>query len=99
MVRPVENEKNLQNLQHMPDDHLRPEFIENVTSLRQKIFKKVKPKTLNNKQMTGEMLLELALAYTNSINDGSVPNIQNAWSYVCQNECNRAIQESIHIYS
>ena len=49
--------------------------------------------------MTGEMLLELALAYTGAINEGSVPNIQNAWSYVCQNECNRAIRESIQIYA
>ena len=87
MVRPVENEKLLQNLQQMPDEELRPEFVEEIQSLRQKIFKKVKPKTLNSKQMTGEMLLELALAYTGAINEGSVPNIQNAWSYVCQNEC------------
>ena len=83
----------------MPDEQLRPEFVEEIQSLRQKIFKKVKPKTLNNKQMTGEMLLELALAYTGAINEGSVPNIQNAWSYVCQNECQRAIRESIDIYT
>ena len=35
------------------------------------------------------MLLELCVAYTDAINTGSVPNIQNAWSYVCQNECQR----------
>lgn len=45
------------------------------------------------------MLLELALAYTGAINEGTVPNIQNAWSYVCQNECQRAIRESIDVYS
>jgi len=28
-----------------------------------------------------------------------VPNIQNAWSYVCQNECNRAIEESVKCYN
>ena len=67
----------------MPDEQLRPEFVDNITNLRQKIFKRVKPKTLNNKQMTGEMLLELAMAYTGAINEGTVPNIQNAWSYVC----------------
>jgi hypothetical protein len=33
--------------------------------------------------MSGRMLLELCLAYTDAINGGSVPNIQNAWSYVC----------------
>ena len=54
---------------------------------------------LNNKMVTGEMLLELAFAYTSAINEGSVPNIQNAWSYVCQNECNRAISESLSVYS
>ncbi len=49
--------------------------------------------------MTGEMLLELAQAYTSAINEGSVPNIENAWSYVCQNECNRAIEESVQLYN
>jgi len=67
--------------------------------LRAKIYKKVKPKTLNGKAVTGEMLLELAHAYTDAINKGSVPNIQNAWVYVCQNECTRAIEEGIRTYS
>jgi hypothetical protein len=44
------------------------------------------------------MLLELAEAYTTSINSGKVPNIQNAWTYVCQNECQRAIDESVGYY-
>lgn len=63
--------------------------------LRAKIYKKVRHKTLNGKTVTGKMMLELAQAYTTAINEGSVPNIQNAWSYVCQNECNRANEESI----
>ena len=70
-----------------------------MQQLRAKIFKKVRPKQLNGKQVTGEMLLELATAYTSAINEGSVPNIENAWSYVCQNECNRAIEESIQYYN
>jgi hypothetical protein len=87
MVRPVEDETQLQNLQKMDDSKMRPEFVEQISTLRHKIFKKVKPKTLNNKVLTGEMILELAHAYTKAINQGSVPNIQNAWTYVCQNEC------------
>lgn len=50
---------------------------------------------MNGKFVTGAMLLELADSYTKSINEGSVPNIQNAWTYVCQNECQRAIDESV----
>ena len=82
----------------MPDSELRPEFLTQMRNLRAKIFKKVKPKQMNGKTLTGEMMLELAHAYTGAINEGTVPNIQNAWSYVCQNECNRAIQESIQMY-
>jgi len=59
MVRPVEEERELQNLQQMPDDQLRNEFVTQVNQLRSKIYKKVKPKTLNSKYITGEMLLEL----------------------------------------
>jgi hypothetical protein len=44
------------------------------------------------------MLLELCYSYTEAINTGTLPNIQNAWSYVCQNECQRAIGESISTY-
>lgn len=83
----------------MSDSELRPEFVEQMTLLRAKIFKKVKPKQLNGKAVTGQMLLELATAYTVAINEGSVPNIENAWLYVCQNECNRAIEESISHYN
>lgn len=99
MVRPVEDEKQLQSLQAMDDKELRPEFAKQIGILRNKIFKKVKPKTLNGKQLTGEMILELALAYTNAINSGSVPNIQSAWTYVCQNECHRAIEEAVSHYN
>lgn len=53
---------------------------------------------MHGKPVTGEMLLELAEAYTSSINSGKVPNIQNAWTYVCKNECQRAIDESVSHY-
>lgn len=59
MVRPVEQEKELQSLQSLPDDSLRSEFLTQTQQLRQKIFKRVKPKTLNSKFINGEMLLEL----------------------------------------
>ena len=83
MVRPVENESDLQRLQQMHDSEFRPEFKEQVEGLRSRIYKKTRPKMLNGKALNGEMLLELCLSYTEAINTGSVPNIQNAWIYVC----------------
>lgn len=75
MVRPVENESDLQKLQSLPDENFRPEFREQVENLRNRIYKKTKPKILNGKALNGEMLLELCIAYTDAINTGSVPNI------------------------
>lgn len=98
LVRPIEEETNLQNLQFIPDSELRPEFVEETKKLRNRIFKKVKPKVLNGKFLTGEMLLELIHSYTEAVNKGSVPSIKSAWSYVCMNECQRAIQTALQEY-
>jgi len=43
----------------MGDEQLRQEFVQQINQLRTKIFKRVRPKTLNQKFITGEMLLEL----------------------------------------
>jgi len=59
----------------MPDEHLRSEFLQQINQLRTKIFKRVRPKTLNSKFITGEMLLELCYSYTDAINTGTLPNI------------------------
>jgi hypothetical protein len=82
----------------MQDSRLRPEFQEQMTGLRGRIFKRVKPKVLNGKFITGEMFLELCYAYTEAINKGSVPCVESAWTYLCQNECQRAMQDSIANY-
>lgn len=34
----------------------------------------------------------------NSINSGAVPNIQSAWTYICQNECQKAIETSTALF-
>ena len=44
----------------MGDAELRPEFVDQMHQLRVIIFKKVRPKQLNGKVITGEKLLELA---------------------------------------
>jgi hypothetical protein len=98
MVRPTEEEKDLQNLQKLPDESLRPEFVTQMTSLRSRIFKRVKPKVLNGKFITGEMFIELCQSYVSAINQGNIPCIESAWTYLCQNECQRAMQDAISQY-
>ena len=98
LVRPLTNEENLQNLEEMDIDQLRPEFSGQIINLRRFLLNRIKPKTMNNKVLNGPMYAELVSAYIEAINEGAVPNIENAWSYVCKNECMKAMAEGMDIY-
>lgn len=86
MVRPIENEKDLQNLQSLDNSFIRREFLEQAETLRHKVFKKVKPKIFNGKVLSGSMLIELLDNIIDSINKGAVPVIENSWKYMLHNE-------------
>lgn len=94
MIRPLTKEENLQNLEKMELDELRPEFIEQVMQLRRKVINRIKPKMMHGKKLNGLMLYNLALSYVEAINKGAVPNIESAWSYICKNECLKAQMDS-----
>ena len=87
MIRPLTKEENLQCLEKIPLDELRPEFVEQIMQLRRKVINRIKPKLMHGKKLNGEMLYNLCLSYVDAINKGVVPNIETAWSYICKNEC------------
>ncbi|EGR31286.1 hypothetical protein IMG5_114150 [Ichthyophthirius multifiliis] len=90
LIRPVESEAELQKLNEMQNEDLRPEFVEQIGQLRQRIFKKIKPKMLNGKHLNGFQLVEICKAYIQAINKGGVPNIESAWNYMCKSESIKA---------
>lgn len=98
MVRPVTKEEELQKLESMKMEELRPEFVEEVMQLRRKVINKVKPKMINGKPLSGEMLCNLAVNYIQTINKGAVPNIENAWTSICKGECQKALHEALEKY-
>ena len=51
--------------------------------LRRKVINRVNFKTLNGKKLTGPMMYTLAESYVLAINNGAVPNIETAWTYIC----------------
>lgn len=53
---------------------------------------------LNGKCLNGSMLLELCRSYVGAINEGKVPCIENAWSYVIKHECEKNIRKMIYDY-
>ena len=90
MVRPLESESDLQNLQSMEFSKLRPEFFNQVLELRKKILKKGKIKKIGNKILNGELYVELIRSYVYAINSGIVPNIENTWISICEKESDKA---------
>jgi hypothetical protein len=44
-------------------DELRPDFVEQVMSLRRKVLNRIRPKSLNNRPLSGQMLVEIAASY------------------------------------
>ena len=99
MVRPVENEKDLQNLMNLSDEEIRPEFITQSNHLREMIYSKVKPKNFGGKILSGEMLIELIESIIDAINDGAIPVIENSWKYITNNECIKNIKILVENYS
>ena len=95
MVRPVEKESELQNLENLPDEKLRKEFVEQAKFLKNKVIKKTKPKIFKKKNLNGFMLVELVQSILDAINNGSIPVIENSWKYVMQNECIKSGNELI----
>ena len=98
MVRPLTDEEQLQNLERKDLKELRSEFIEQVTDLRKLIFKQSKLKYLNGKLVNGEMLAGLLRNYISAINEGAVPNIENAWSYICKGHCQKLFDSCFRQY-
>ena len=39
------------------------------------------------------MYCSMMNSYVNAINEGAVPNIENAWNYMCQEQCRKALDD------
>lgn len=59
LVRPLSLEKDLQNLEKLGIDKLRPEFLDQMLQLRKKILSRVKAKTFKGKQLNGDMYINI----------------------------------------
>ena len=98
MVRPTEDENDLQNLMYLSKEKIRPEFITQCQVLRNKILMKIKPKNFNGKILSGPMLIDLVENVINSINEGAIPIIENSWKYVINNECMKSVNKYVSEY-
>lgn len=96
MVRPVEKESELQSLDAMGDDQLRPEFVLQINRTRKMVLMRTGPKRIKGSHVDGVKLCQLASAYVKSINSGAAPNIDNAWNYILQFENEKKLRQLFH---
>ena len=98
LVRPLLEEGNLQKLERTPVNKLRKEFIEQVNYLRKTVLNSINPKKLNGQELNGEMFIDLIKSYVKMINEGAVPIIQTAWTYMRQNQAIIAKKNALEKY-
>lgn len=98
MVRPITDEKKLQNLSALPESELRSEFLAQVLELKNKITKNIKIKEFNKACLQGEPLLDIISNYIKAINEGGVPQIENLFSNICISESNKAFENAEKLY-
>ncbi|GLJ14197.1 hypothetical protein SUGI_0227810 [Cryptomeria japonica] len=99
LVRPLNNEKDLQRLDQIPLDKLRPEFRAGLDALTKFVFERTRPKQVGSTIMTGPILAGLTQSFLDAINAGAVPTIATSWQSVEEGECRRAYELAIEAYA
>jgi len=100
LVRPVEEEQQLQRLSELSMKDFRPKFVAQVEGLRQKVLGTCEPvRSPNGKVATIGAFLALAEAHVEAMNTGAVPQLGSVWLQVSNQECGRAVDEALRVFS
>ena len=98
MVRPVNDESELRNIQHLQDDQIRPDFLASLHAVRNKIYKNCTQKVINGVGLNSGMLVAYLKTFIDSFNSGKLPVIQTAWKSLIENECRTHFDKAIQYY-
>ncbi|XP_010518777.1 PREDICTED: guanylate-binding protein 1 isoform X2 [Tarenaya hassleriana] len=98
LVRPLSNERELQRLDQISLDKLRPEFRAGLDALTKFVFERTRPKQVGPTVMTGPILVGVTQSYLDALNKGAVPTITSSWQSVEEAECRRAYDSGAEAY-
>jgi hypothetical protein len=71
--------------------------VDQAMKFRKRIIQAIKVKTLQNQKLNGEMYCSMMNSYVGAINEGAIPNIENAWTYMCIEKCMK-LQEQCYSF-
>ncbi|XP_014493951.1 guanylate-binding protein 1 [Vigna radiata var. radiata] len=98
LVRPLNNENDLQRLDQISLGKLRPEFRSGLDALTKFVFERTRPKQVGATMMTGPVLVGITESYLDALNHGAVPTISSSWQSVEEAECRRAYDSATDVY-
>lgn len=100
LVRPVDDEEQLQCLGDLSLDQMRPKFVEQMTDLRGRVLCGCPLlRSPAGELATGGAFLALVEAHIEAMNSGSVPDLGSTWQHISQQECGRALDEGLRSFS
>jgi len=98
LVRPLVDERLLAHIEQQSWDDLRADFREHVEFLTNNVMASIRPKIIQGKPLTGEMLLNLTKNYLQAINTGGVPQIVTSMERVISSEMKRIFDTLVKEY-
>jgi hypothetical protein len=98
IVRPLDDETKLQQIDNEPYESLRPVFREQLEKMRARMLGQLTAKTLQGKTMSGSMFSTLTRTYVDAMNADGVPTITTAWEHVAKTETKAALARAVEIY-
>lgn len=100
LVRPVDEEEQLQRLSELPLSAFRPKFTKQMDELRRMVLGGCQPlKSISGQVATCGAFIALAEAHVEAMNSGGVPQLGSAWQQVSRQECGRAVDEALRVFS
>lgn len=78
MIRPVSDESKLAHVDSLKFEELKTDFRKEVTNFIKEVKRRLKPKIINGKVLNTSMFLQLALEYTEALNNKETPTVLTA---------------------
>jgi hypothetical protein len=98
LIRPVNNETDLRNIQFLSDTEIRPGFLKQLHSIRDKIYRECNQKIINGVSLNMVMFLSFLSEFVTSFNQNKIPAIQSAWENLLENECLENYDQAVNLY-
>lgn len=98
LVRPLNSETELQQLDQTPLQKFRPEFRSGLDALTRFVSERTRPKQIGATVMNGPMLAGLTQSFLDALNNGAVPTISSSWQSVEETECRGAYNRATEVY-